>query len=60
VTLPHRGVFKTDLQFMAPEEPGEYEFDVYLVSDSYIGLDQQHRVRVQVVGDPVSAEEPPI
>jgi len=54
LSLPKRGgsgapPFKTELQFVAPDEPGEYEYDVFLVSDSYIGLDQQHKVRITVV-----------
>lgn len=38
----------TELQFSVPDEPGEYTFDVHLVSDSYIGLDQQLSVAVFV------------
>jgi len=43
-----RGSTTTTLQYLAPEDPGEYEFDVYLISDSYIGLDQRHTVRIIV------------
>lgn len=44
-----RGSIRTSLSFVAPEEPGEYRFEIYLISDSYIGLDQVHTVKIQVV-----------
>jgi len=43
-----RGVATAALHFAAPEEPGEYEYTVFLVSDSYIGLDQEVDVCVTV------------
>lgn len=45
-----RGTMTTTLQYLAPDEPGEHVFEVYLVSDSYIGLDQRHTVRILVAG----------
>ena len=42
------GPLKTELMMCAPEEPGVHECAVLLVSDSYIGLDQQVTVRVEV------------
>jgi activating signal cointegrator complex subunit 3 len=39
---------KTELLLCAPEEPGTYRYNVYLVSDSYIGLDQQTTVTLVV------------
>ena len=42
------GTTRTELHFIAPEEAGEQDYEVYLISDSYIGLDQQHRVRMSV------------
>ena len=42
------GPLKTELMMCAPEEPGVHECVVLLVSDSYIGLDQQLTVRVEV------------
>ena len=45
VQLRH-GTTRTELHFIAPEEAGEQDYEVYLISDSYIGLDQQHRVRM--------------
>ena len=47
VQLRH-GTTRTELHFIAPEEAGEQDYEVYLISDSYIGLDQQHRVRMSV------------
>ena len=43
-----RGRLSSELQFAAPDEPGEYLYRVMLVSDSYIGLDQEIEVRVVV------------
>jgi len=48
VHLSGRGTTKAELQFVAPDDAGEHAFDVYLVSDSYISLDQQHAVTVSV------------
>ena len=44
----HRGTTRAELQFIAPEEAGHLDYEVYLISDSYIGLDQQHGVRMSV------------
>ena len=44
----HRGTTRAELQFIAPEEAGQLDYEVYLISDSYIGLDQQHGVRMSV------------
>jgi len=49
VRIEHGGS-STDLAFEAPDEPGEYVWTVFLVSDSYIGLDQRVEVRVVVKG----------
>jgi translocation protein SEC63 len=32
--------FKFDLKFMAPEEAGSYEYELHVLCDSYMGLDQ--------------------
>ena len=48
VHLGGRGPTKAELQFVVPDEPGEHQYDVFLVSDSYIGLDQQHAVPLSV------------
>lgn len=45
-----RGRTTAELQFEAPDEPGEHTWDVMLVSDSYIGLDQRAEVRILVKG----------
>ena len=39
----------------APDEPGDYTYELFLVSDTYIGLDQRHEVSVRVVA--ASADE---
>lgn len=39
---------RVELQLVAPAEPGEYVFTLYLVSDCYIGFDQQRDVPVIV------------
>ena len=43
-----RGSTSAELQFEAPEEPGEYTWSVLLVSDSYVGHDQRVEVRIVV------------
>ena len=43
-----RGATATELQFCAPDEPGDYTYELFLVSDTYIGLDQRHEVSVRV------------
>ena len=47
------GRMQTELQFAAPDEPGEYVWKVMLISDSYIGLDQEVEIRIQVLPRPV-------
>jgi translocation protein SEC63 len=44
VANPNR-VFEHQIKFMAPRV-GEYDFDLYVKSTSYIGLDQQHKVHL--------------
>ena len=44
-----RGKLTTELKFEAPEEPGEYVHSLWLISDSYIGLDQQVQLNVTVM-----------
>jgi hypothetical protein len=39
---------RVELQLVAPAEPGEYAYTLYLVSDCYVGFDQQLDVRVLV------------
>lgn len=39
----------TSLTFDAPTEEGPKELQVYLLSDSYLGLDQQYSVKFNVV-----------
>ena len=40
------------LEFMAPEEPGDYNLTLFCMSDSYLGCDQEYSVPISVaVGD---------
>jgi hypothetical protein len=34
--------------FVAPETPGKYKYTVYIVSQTYVGLDQQYEVEFEV------------
>ena len=43
-----RGTSTAELKFTAPDEAGTYSFDLFLVSDTYIGLDQRATVQVTV------------
>lgn len=47
---------KTKLTFEAQEEPGSMVVTLFLMCDSYIGLDQQYSFNVSV-GEPLSDEE---
>jgi len=43
---------KITLEFMAPEEPGDYNLTLFCMSDSYLGCDQEYSVPISVaVGD---------
>eukprot|EP00579_Thalassiosira_antarctica_P032956 CAMPEP_0201991530 /NCGR_PEP_ID=MMETSP0905-20130828/340_1 /ASSEMBLY_ACC=CAM_ASM_000554 /TAXON_ID=420261 /ORGANISM="Thalassiosira antarctica, Strain CCMP982" /LENGTH=2336 /DNA_ID=CAMNT_0048545961 /DNA_START=59 /DNA_END=7069 /DNA_ORIENTATION=- len=43
---------KIMLEFMAPEEPGDYNLTLFCMSDSYLGCDQEYSVPISVaVGD---------
>mmetsp|Transcript_16122 Transcript_16122/g.37579 ORF Transcript_16122/g.37579 Transcript_16122/m.37579 type:complete len:665 (-) Transcript_16122:220-2214(-) len=39
-----------EIKFMAPPRTGTYKFLVYIVSDSYLGLDQQIPFEMKVIG----------
>ena len=50
VSLQHKQKLK--LQFMAPDEAGDYELTLFCMSDSYLGCDQEYSVPLSVaVGD---------
>ena len=42
------GTMTTTLAFLAPLDPGAYTFSVHLVSDTYVGVDQECAVAVTV------------
>ena len=46
VNTRRKRTFKIDLE--APEASGEYEYSILLVSDTYLGLDQQYEFTVIV------------
>ena len=39
---------KVMLEFMAPEEPGDYNLTLFCMSDSYLGCDQEYSVPISV------------
>ena len=43
------------MEFSAPEDPGDYTLVMYLMSDSYLGCDQEYEIAVTVL--PAEEEE---
>merc|ERR1712146_672769 len=39
---------KVKLDFAAPEQPGEYNYTLYFMSDSYLGCDQEYEFTMKV------------
>jgi len=61
VLIRPRGSNPTHLTFMAPSEVGDHTYTVYLMSDCYLGLDQEYDFTVQVVaGAGPSEGGPPV
>ena len=48
---------KVNLDAFAPEEPGEYELKLYVISDSYQGVDQEFDVKIKVEEGEEGSEE---
>ena len=56
---PHRSLtspthalcLQTKLDFTAPENPGDYTLVLYLMSDSYLGCDQEYEIPLTVLPD---------
>ncbi|KAJ1925898.1 Pre-mRNA splicing [Tieghemiomyces parasiticus] len=44
------------LDFMAPEQPGDYTYQLYLMCDSYLGCDQEFEVKLHVEPDDADEE----
>ena len=42
---------QTKLEFTAPENPGDYNMILYLMSDSYLGCDQEYEIPLTVLPD---------
>eukprot|EP00602_Paraphysomonas_sp_CaronLab_P009686 CAMPEP_0185022718 /NCGR_PEP_ID=MMETSP1103-20130426/5423_1 /TAXON_ID=36769 /ORGANISM="Paraphysomonas bandaiensis, Strain Caron Lab Isolate" /LENGTH=2181 /DNA_ID=CAMNT_0027554929 /DNA_START=20 /DNA_END=6565 /DNA_ORIENTATION=+ len=40
---------KAKLEFSAPDDPGDYNLTLYLMSDSYLGCDQEYEIPLTVV-----------
>jgi len=45
-----------DLQFRAPPKPGSYTYDVYVMSDSYVGVDMMEKVTIDVISEELLPE----
>jgi len=45
------------LDFMAPDEPGDYHLTIFCMSDSYLGCDQEYSVNVSVAAGDDSSDE---
>ena len=37
------------MEFTAPENPGDYNLVLYLISDSYLGCDQEYELPITVL-----------
>ncbi|PIK56649.1 putative activating signal cointegrator 1 complex subunit 3 [Apostichopus japonicus] len=44
------------LSFYTPENPGRYIYNLYIMSDSYLGLDQQYSVCLKVIEADIEAQ----
>jgi len=45
------------LEFAAPEDPGEYKLTLNIMSDSYIGCDQEFAISLTVIAGDSTMEE---
>jgi pre-mRNA-splicing helicase BRR2 len=46
--LTMKSKHKAKLNFMAPEEPGDYTYTLFFMCDSYLGCDQEYEVAFKV------------
>ncbi len=51
------GKTKVKLDFVAPEEPGDYALTLYFMSDSYAGCDQEYVFNLSVAQAASGEEE---
>jgi activating signal cointegrator complex subunit 3 len=49
VRVPKHGVGKCTLNILPPETPGVHVFNVFLMSECYLGLDQEFELQLEVV-----------
>lgn len=48
INVNYRRYRQSDLYIVPPEAPGVYKLNLHLVSDTYIGLDQEHSFKITV------------
>lgn len=48
---------KVMLEFIAPEEPGDYDLTLFCMSDSYLGCDQEYEVNLSVAAADDDSDE---
>ena len=51
-----RTTTKVPLSFYTPEEPGRRVYTVYVMSDAYLGMDQQYDVPLEVIAADISSQ----
>ena len=52
VTFARREETTVSLSFYTPEDTGRKIYSLFLLSDSYLGLDQQYEINFEVVTQP--------
>lgn len=55
VACTHKRLTSASLAFFAPELPCKVIYTLYVMSDSYLGLDQQYDIRLDVIPAPETA-----
>eukprot|EP00918_Siedleckia_nematoides_P007897 GHVU01017169.1.p1 GENE.GHVU01017169.1~~GHVU01017169.1.p1 ORF type:complete len:125 (-),score=31.68 GHVU01017169.1:623-997(-) len=52
-----QAITTVNVEFEAPDAKGEHELTLYLMSDSYLGCDQEHSFNLKVLSDAVPDED---